>query len=110
MIILIALIIFSQQIDLSGLGIKGFNKDWYKLKIQFPAVIILTNNNIAEITKEFLNDLPENFFIIILDQNKIQKISNNVIRNEYLSELNFQNNKIVKIEDDTFTLKLNFST
>ncbi|TGZ32446.1 Leucine-rich repeats and immunoglobulin-like domains protein 3 [Temnothorax longispinosus] len=89
----------SMQVSLVELGIKGFQEDWYRLQ-SLPIVSLdLSNNEIAEITKETLNDLPSGLTYVNFQGNKIRKIWSQVIENDHLNVLNLRNNLIEEIEE-----------
>ncbi|KYN02777.1 PREDICTED: slit homolog 1 protein-like [Cyphomyrmex costatus] len=92
----------SMQVNLIELGIKGFQEDWYRLQ-SLPIVSLdLSNNEIAEITKETLNNLPSSLTYVNFQGNKIRRIWNQVIENDHLNVLNLRNNLIEEIEDGAF--------
>lgn len=88
-----------RKVSLRGLDIKGFHKGWYQLGYTTIASLDLSNNDITEITKELLNDLPEELFYVNLMENKIRGIWNEVIENRHLRRLNLKNNLISEIEE-----------
>ncbi|OAD57152.1 Leucine-rich repeat-containing G-protein coupled receptor 4 [Eufriesea mexicana] len=89
-----------KSISLRGLNIKGFHEKWYQSQY-FPIISLdLANNEITEITKELLNDLPEDLIYVNLMGNRIRGIHNQVIENRYLRMLNLRNNLIENVEDD----------
>lgn len=90
------------RVSLVELGIKGFQEDWYKLQSLPIASLDLSNNEIAEITKETLNNLPPSLTYVNFQGNKIRRIWSQVIENVHLSVLNLRNNLIEEIEEDAF--------
>ncbi|XP_033220661.1 slit homolog 1 protein-like [Belonocnema kinseyi] len=86
--------------DLSELGIKGFGESWYHL--QNVAVISLSANEIENISKDLLNELPVDVLEVMLDENKIKKLHSKVIKNKHIKLLNLSKNLIGEIEDRTF--------
>lgn len=83
--------------------LNGFGKDWYQIeKNNFFKILKLSKNNITEVTEEILNDLPREIQTVYLDKNKIKEIRNNVLRNNYIADLSFENNEIEFIEDEAF--------
>ncbi|KZC13230.1 PREDICTED: insulin-like growth factor-binding protein complex acid labile subunit [Dufourea novaeangliae] len=88
-----------KKVSLRGLGIEGFHEGWYQLQYYQIASLDLSNNDITEITKELLNDLPEGLIYINLSENRIRGIYNQVIENSYLKMLNLKNNLIEHIEE-----------
>ncbi|XP_047369104.1 toll-like receptor 13 [Vespa velutina] len=90
------------QLELRSMGIKSFQEDWYKIR-SFPVSSIdLSDNDITEITKEVLNDLPMSVEYVNLAANRISHLWKNVIENRYLKRLNFKANSIDTIEDNSF--------
>lgn len=98
-----------RSVSLRGLGIKGFHEKWYQLQYLPLVSLDLANNEITEITKELLNDLPEDLIYVNLMGNRIRGIWNQVIENKSLKILNLRNNLIDKVEDDAFA-KTNLTT
>lgn len=92
----------TMRVNLVGLGIKGFQEDWYRLQSLPIASLDLTNNEITEITKETLNNLPSNLTYVNLQGNKIRRIWSQVIENDHLNEFNLRNNLIEEIEENAF--------
>ncbi|XP_076657890.1 uncharacterized protein LOC143362006 [Halictus rubicundus] len=88
-----------KKVSLRGLGIKGFQEGWYQLQILPIASLDLSNNDITEITKELLNDLPEDLINVNLMENRIRGVYSQVIENRHLRVLNLKNNLIDKIEE-----------
>lgn len=92
----------TMRVNLVELDIKGFQEDWYRLQ-SLPIVSLdLSNNEITEITKETLNNLPSNLTYVNLQGNKIRRIWSQVIENDHLNELNLRNNLIEEIEENAF--------
>jgi len=92
----------AMQINLVELGIKGFWEDWYRLQSLPIASLDLSNNEITEITKEMLNNLPSSLTYVNFQGNKIRRIYSQVIENDYLNVLNLRNNLIEEIEEGAF--------
>lgn len=92
-----------RKVDLRNLKIRGFESDWYKLKndLYFEA-IDLSDNAIAEISENALNQLPSNIKSVSFDGNSIKSLSRDVIANKYVTRLSFVENLIDHIDDDTF--------
>ncbi|XP_033212491.1 slit homolog 1 protein-like [Belonocnema kinseyi] len=91
-----------RQVNLRGLGIKDFEEDWYQLQ-KLPIIgIDLSNNEIQEISKEFLNDLPGDLASVSLVENLVRKIPRQVIDNSHLKVLNLMDNLIEEIEEKAF--------
>ncbi|KAK2585907.1 hypothetical protein KPH14_010491 [Odynerus spinipes] len=88
------------QLSLRGLGIKSFHDGWYQLRSVPVSSIDLSNNEINEITKEVLNDLPQSVEYVNLGDNGIKNLWNDVIENPYLKRLNFKANAIETIEEN----------
>ncbi|XP_078050067.1 uncharacterized protein LOC144476744 isoform X2 [Augochlora pura] len=86
-------------LSLRGLGIEGFHEGWYQLKRLSIATLDLSNNDITEITKEVLNEFPEDLLYVNLMENRIRTIHSQVIENRHLKVLNLKDNLIEKIED-----------
>lgn len=90
------------QLELRGMTIKSFQDGWYKIR-SFPVISIdLSDNEITEITKEVLNDLPMSVEYVNLATNRINHLWKDVIENRYLKRLNFKANFINAIEDNSF--------
>lgn len=87
------------SLNLRGLGIKGFLEGWYQLQYLPLVSLDLSNNEITEITKELLNDLPEGLVYVNLSGNRIKGLWSQVIENRYLKMLNLRNNLIDRIEE-----------
>ncbi|XP_063979071.1 protein artichoke-like [Diachasmimorpha longicaudata] len=88
-----------RELSLSGLGLKKFQKDWYKLSA-FPFLSIdFSENDITDITPELLNDLPKGLTEVYLRKNKIQTIKKDVIANDHLKTIVIADNFISTIED-----------
>ncbi|XP_076248677.1 uncharacterized protein LOC143188354 [Calliopsis andreniformis] len=85
-------------LDLRNLGIKGFQKGWYQLQVLPIFALNLANNDITEITKEMLNDLPADLFAVNLERNKIRSVKSQVIENSYIKWLELNSNFISEIE------------
>ncbi|KYQ54198.1 Leucine-rich repeats and immunoglobulin-like domains protein 3 [Trachymyrmex zeteki] len=92
----------SMQVNLAELGIKGFQEDWYRLQSLPVASLDLSNNEITEITKETLNNLPSSLRYVNFQGNKIRRIWSQVIENDHLNILNLRNNLIEEIEEGAF--------
>lgn len=90
------------QLSLRDLGIKSFQDGWYKLGTANVGSIDLSNNEITEITKEVLNDLPKSIKFVTLTGNLIKHIWSDVIENPHLRSLNFKANAIESIEENAF--------
>ncbi|XP_003705717.2 uncharacterized protein LOC100878347 [Megachile rotundata] len=88
-----------RSLNLRGLGIKGFLEGWYQLQYLPFVSLDLSNNEITEITKELLNDLPEGLIYVNLAGNRIKGLWSQVIENRYLKMLNLRNNLIDRIEE-----------
>jgi len=72
----------AMQMNLVELGIKSFREDWYRLQSLPIASLDLSNNEITEITKEMLNNLPSGLTYVNFQENKIRRICNQVIKND----------------------------
>ncbi|KAL6267149.1 hypothetical protein P5V15_000228 [Pogonomyrmex californicus] len=92
----------AMHVNLVDLGIKGFQEDWYQLHSLPIASLDLSNNEITEITKETLNNLPSNLTYVNFQGNKISRIWSRVIKNDYLTRLNLRDNLIEDIEESAF--------
>lgn len=92
----------SLKVNLAELGIKGFQEDWYRLQSLPIASLDLSNNEITEITKETLNNLPSSLTYVNFQGNKIRRIWSQVIENDHLNILNLRNNLIEEIEEGAF--------
>lgn len=90
------------RMDLHEQEIRGFQKNWYQLRSLSISSLDLSCNNITEITKETLNNLPINLRAVIFLGNKIHRIRSQVIENDHLKILDFRNNLIDEIEEDAF--------
>ncbi|XP_029165682.1 toll-like receptor Tollo [Nylanderia fulva] len=90
------------RVDLRKQEIRGFQENWYQLRLLPISSLDLSYNNITEITKEMLNYLPTNLTTVIFLGNKIQRIPSQVIENYHLKILNFKSNLIDEIEDNAF--------
>lgn len=90
----------AMRVNLAELGIKSFQEDWYRLQSLPIASLDLSNNEIVEITKEMLNDLPSSLTYVNFQGNKIRMIWSQVIKNDHLNVLNLRNNLIEEIEED----------
>lgn len=88
------------QLLLRGLGIKSFQDGWYQVRSIPVSSIDLSNNEINEITKETLNDLPRDIEFVNFANNGIKNLWNDVIENPYLKRLNFKANAIETIEEN----------
>ncbi|XP_076298079.1 uncharacterized protein LOC143217556 [Lasioglossum baleicum] len=88
-----------RKVSLRGLGIEGFQEGWYQLQLLQIASLDLSNNDITEITRELLNDLPEDLITVNLMENRIRGVHSQVIENRHLRVLNLKNNLIDKIEE-----------
>ncbi|XP_011870617.1 PREDICTED: leucine-rich repeats and immunoglobulin-like domains protein 3 [Vollenhovia emeryi] len=89
----------TMQVNLAELGIKAFQEDWYRLQSLPITSLDLTNNEIAEITRETLNNLPSSLTYVNFQGNKIRRIWSQVIENDHLNVLNLRNNLIEEIEE-----------
>lgn len=92
----------TMQVSLVELDVKGFQEDWYKLHSLPIASLDLSNNEIVEITKETLNNLPSSLTYVNFQGNKIRRIWSQVIENDHLTVLNLRNNLIEEIEEGAF--------
>ncbi|EZA58668.1 hypothetical protein DMN91_009224 [Ooceraea biroi] len=92
----------TKTVDLHQREIRGFQSGWYQLTLSDVASLDLSNNEIAEISEEILNDLPENVKLVILTENKIRRIPSQVIRKVHPFELILNNNPIEVIEENAF--------
>ncbi|XP_076170202.1 uncharacterized protein LOC143148136 [Ptiloglossa arizonensis] len=88
-----------RKVSFRGLGIKGFQEGWYQLQYLPLLSLDFSNNDITDITKEMLNDLPEDLLYVNLMENKIRGIHSQVIENRHLRMLNLKNNLIGNIEE-----------
>ncbi|XP_043684735.1 toll-like receptor Tollo [Vespula pensylvanica] len=89
------------QLELRGMTIKSFREGWYQIR-SFPVNSIdLSDNEITEITKEVLNDLPMSVEYVNLAANRINHLWKDVIENRYLKRLNFKANSINNIESNS---------
>lgn len=90
------------RVDLRKQDVRDFKKNWYQLLFLPIFTLNLSWNNITEITKEVLNDLPAGLTEVYLVSNKIHRIRKEVIENDHLKSLSFQKNLIDEIEADAF--------
>ncbi|KMQ91978.1 leucine-rich repeats and immunoglobulin-like domains protein 3 protein [Lasius niger] len=90
------------RVNLRKLGISGFQENWYRLRSLSISSLDLSNNEIAEITKETLNDLPADLTYVNFLGNRIRRIRSQVIENDHLKRLNFKSNLIDEIEEGAF--------
>nr|XP_033334332.1 leucine-rich repeat-containing protein 15-like [Megalopta genalis] len=88
-----------RKVSLRGLGIKGFHEGWYQLQRLPIATLDLSNNDITEITKELLNELPEDLLYVNLMENRIRTIHSQVIENRHLKVVNLKDNLLENIEE-----------
>ncbi|XP_076623472.1 uncharacterized protein LOC143342974 [Colletes latitarsis] len=88
-----------KKVSLRGLGIKGFHERWYQLQFLPIVSLDLSHNDIAEISKEMLNDLPEDLIYVNLMENNIRGIYDQVIENRHLRMMNLKNNLVGNIEE-----------
>ncbi|XP_031846298.1 uncharacterized protein LOC116432926 isoform X2 [Nomia melanderi] len=88
-----------KKVSLRGLGIRGFQEGWYDMSYLPIASLDLSNNDITEITREMLNDLPADLIYVNLAENRIRGIYSQVIENRHLRMLNLKNNLIENIEE-----------
>ncbi|CAL7935319.1 unnamed protein product [Xylocopa violacea] len=88
-----------KSVSLRGLGIRGFHEKWYDLSRFRVVSLDLSNNDIVEITKEMLNQLPEDLVFVNLMGNRIRGIWNQVIENRHLRILNLRGNLIEHVEE-----------
>lgn len=89
----------AKRMNLREQGIRSFQEGWYRLQ-SLPIVSLdLSNNEIAELTRETLNDLPEHLTYVNFLGNKIRRIWSQVIENDHLRRLNFKDNLIEEIEE-----------
>ncbi|XP_070152345.1 protein artichoke [Polyergus mexicanus] len=91
-----------KRVNLRERGISGFQKNWYRLRSLPISSLDLSSNEITEITKEMLNDLPADVTYVNFLGNRIRKIRSQVIENDHLKRLNFKGNLIEEIEEDSF--------
>ncbi|KAG7202460.1 hypothetical protein KM043_018759 [Ampulex compressa] len=89
----------NSKVNLRGLGIRGFHEGWYQLQSLSIASVDLSKNEISEITRETLNDLPADLVYVNLLDNRIRRIWRQVIENEHLRMLNLKDNLIEEIEE-----------
>ncbi|CAK9803995.1 Leucine-rich repeats and immunoglobulin-like domains protein sma-10 [Anthophora plagiata] len=92
-----------KSVSLRGLGIKGFHEKWYQLQYLPIVTLDLANNDITEITKEMLNELPEDLIYVNLMGNRIRGVWSQVIENRHLKILNLRNNLIENIEENALS-------
>lgn len=97
-----------RTVSLRALGIKGFQEGWYKLRGLPVATLDLSNNEISEITKETLNELPRNIVYVNLLENRIRRIWSQVIDNPHLRMINLKGNILEDIEEGAL-LKTNLT-
>lgn len=90
------------RVNLSEQGISGFQKNWYRLRSLPISSLDLSSNEITEITKETLNDLPADVTYVNFSGNRIRRIRSQVIENDHLKRLNFKGNLIEEIEEGAF--------
>lgn len=90
------------RVNLRERGISGFQKNWYRLQSLPISSLDLSSNEITEITKETLNDLPANVTYVNFWGNRIRRIRSQVIENDHLKRLNFKSNLIQEIEKGAF--------
>ncbi|KAL6440403.1 hypothetical protein ACFW04_003142 [Cataglyphis niger] len=90
------------RVNLSEQGISGFQKNWYRLRSLPISSLDLSSNEITEITKETLNDLPANLTYVNFLGNRIRRIRRQVIENDHLKRFNFKGNLIEEIEEGAF--------
>lgn len=88
-----------KKVSLNNLGIASFVEGWYQLQFLPIASLDLSHNELAEISKEVLNELPEDLVYVNLMENRITGIWSHVIENRHLRLLNLKNNLIRNIED-----------
>ncbi|KOC64494.1 Leucine-rich repeat-containing G-protein coupled receptor 4 [Habropoda laboriosa] len=92
-----------KTVSLRGLGIKGFHEGWYQFQHFMVVSLDLANNDITEITKEMLNDLPEDLIYVNLMGNRIRGVWSQVIENKHLRMLNLRNNLIGNFEENALS-------
>ncbi|EFN70016.1 Leucine-rich repeats and immunoglobulin-like domains protein 3 [Camponotus floridanus] len=92
----------AMRVNLRERGISGFQENWYRLQSLPISSLDLSNNEIVEITKETLNDLPSHVTYVNFLGNRIRRIRSQVIENDHLKRLNFKGNLIDEIEDGAF--------
>lgn len=92
----------AMRVNLRERGISGFQENWYRLRSLPISSLDLSNNEIVEITKETLNDLPSHVTYMNFLGNRIRRIRSQVIENDHLERLNFKDNLIDEIEEDAF--------
>ncbi|XP_029670244.1 leucine-rich repeats and immunoglobulin-like domains protein 1 [Formica exsecta] len=90
------------RVNLRERGISGFQKNWYRLRSLPISSLDLSSNEITEITKETLNDLPANVTYVNFWGNRFRRIRSQVIENDHLKRLNFKSNLIQEIEEGAF--------
>lgn len=84
-------------------GIKAFEKDWFKLPIQYDRFsLAFKNNSFTEIDENLINDLPQSIDCVIIVENKIKIVKSSIISNINLKNLDLSKNAIETIEDDAF--------
>lgn len=89
----------AKRVNLREQGIRRLQEGWYRLQ-SLPIVSLdLSNNEIAEITRETLNDLPAHLTYVNFLGNKIRRIRSQVIENDHLRRLNFKDNLLEEIEE-----------
>lgn len=91
-----------RRLNLDNLAISEFTSGWYFL-YKDVNVLSVKNNEITDITAEFLNDLPADVQHVDVSNNKIGRLERGIIVNEYLTFLNLSSNFIVEIEDEALT-------
>lgn len=83
-------------------GIKSFERGWFRIRdLPFNSIYI-HHNRIDEVTSELLNDLPENIKYFSVQRSNLERLSKGVIVNEHLRGLDFSQNAINYVEEDTF--------
>ncbi|KAH0952118.1 hypothetical protein HN011_010384 [Eciton burchellii] len=90
------------KVNLREHGIRDFQSGWYRLSWKELKVLDLSNNEIAEITEEMLNDLPATLRYALLANNKIRRVPSRVIKRDDPFELMLEDNPIEVIEEDAF--------
>ncbi|GAB1865960.1 Leucine-rich repeats and immunoglobulin-like domains protein 3 [Camponotus japonicus] len=92
----------AMRVNLRERGISSFQENWYRLQSLPISSLDLSNNEIVEITKETLNNLPSHVMYVNFLGNRIRRIRSQVIENDHLKRLNFKGNLIDEIEEGAF--------
>lgn len=92
-----------RSLNLKGMNIKGFKRNWYNLNNSTSTLkLVLNGNDIANIEENLLIDLPQNVIVVSISRNKIETLKNNVLKNDKVQVLDFSYNKIEVIENEAF--------